>query len=64
MESYMDAKKYTKKDFDKKKYVEENYEQVAESWRDLQKFLKSFMAFLAVAIVISIYYLVKTQIER
>lgn len=60
----MDAKKYTKKDFDKKKYVEENYEQVAESWRDLQKFLKSFMAFLAVAIVISIYYLVKTQIER
>lgn len=60
----MELKKYTKKDFDKKKYVEENYEQVAESWRDLQKFLKSFMSFLAVAIVISIYYLVKTQIER
>ena len=57
----MNAIKYTTTDFDKKKYVEENYELVAESWKDLQRFLKSFMVFLVIGITVSAYYLAKVM---
>lgn len=53
----MNIKKYILKQFEPK----DDYHSFIEMQKDTQKFLTSFITFLAVAIVISIYYFIKVK---
>lgn len=57
----MTTKKYENKDgkFNKQKWIEENRELFNKNKKDLQVFLMLSLSFLGIAIVFSMYYLVK-----
>jgi hypothetical protein len=57
----MTTKKYENKDgkFNKQKWIEENRELFNRNKKDLQVFLLLSLSFLGIAIVFSVYHLVK-----